>query len=452
MRDKDKTKEQLISELDRKRQKITELENEEAEGKEAEEALRRSEESFRVSGRKASNKGGGNTIHDSQSHKHRAIGRNPHIWYITAIMAACLVIYYVDSIIDLVGWPKIQWGFLYTVHDLHRLLFLIPVLYAAYIFRVRGVIVTVLILILIFLPRAMFASPYPDALLRSVIFVIIIGGIGILLSRLLDNITERKQAEETLAKAKDDLEIRVTERTAELAKANENLSREIVERKRVEDELRAISRQIVETQENERRAISHELHDQIGQSLTALGINLNIIRTQMPNKAPSSMLSHLNDSLLLVEQTAEQIRDIMSSLRPPVLDDYGLLAALLWYGEQFARRTNIKVLIEGEETVPRLAVRVENTLFRIVQEALTNVAKHAQATQVTVTIQEDDGTLRLVVIDNGIGFDPAYLPYQDAGRGLGLLIMKERVGAVGGVFRMESHPGGGTKLIVEVAR
>jgi len=146
MRDKDKTKEQIISELDRMRQKNTELENEEAEGKEAEEALRRSEESFRVSGRKASNKGGGNTIHDSQSHRHRAIGRNPHIWYITAIMAACLVIYYVDSIIDLVGWPKIQWGFLYTVHDLHRLLFLIPVLYAAYIFRMRGVIVTVLIL------------------------------------------------------------------------------------------------------------------------------------------------------------------------------------------------------------------------------------------------------------------------------------------------------------------
>lgn len=129
MRDEDRTtKEPLIAELNRMRQQNTELENEEAEGKEDEEALRRSGESFRVSGRKASNKRGGNTIYDSQSHRHRAIGRNPHIWYITAIMAACLVIYYVDSITDLVGWPKIQWGFLYTVHDLHRLLFLIPVL------------------------------------------------------------------------------------------------------------------------------------------------------------------------------------------------------------------------------------------------------------------------------------------------------------------------------------
>jgi len=482
MRDKDKIKEQLISELDRIRQKITELKKGKAECKEAEEALRRSEESFRVSGRKASNKGEGNTIHDSQSHRHRAIGRNSHIWYITAIMAACLVIYYVDSITDLVGWPKIQWGFLYTVHDLHRLLFLIPVLYAAYIFRVRGVIVTVLILIPIFLPRAMFASPYPDALLRSVIFVIIIGGIGILLSRLLDNITERKQAEETLAKAKDDLETRVTERTAELAKVNENLSREIVERKRTQEaleaahafqqsiidgvaeslmvigvnyrvklinraarefssgltdtlkplfcyqishkretpcdgmkypcpfekvresgrpvtvvheyykkngeqrffeviaspllggdgtfqgiieskrditerkraeetlqqyteRLRALTAQLAELTETERQQLAQELHDQVGQNLTALGINLNIVQTQLPEESTDLLRSRLNDSLSLVEQAAEQIRDVMSTLRPPVLDEYGLVAALHWYGEQYANSTH------GEQTL-----------------------------------------------------------------------------------------------------
>ena len=589
MRDKDKTKEQPISELDRKRQKITELENKEAEGKEAEEALRRSEESFRVSGRKASNKGGGNTIHDSQSHRHRAIGRNPHIWYITAIMAACLAIYYVDSIIDLVGWPKIQWGFLYTVHDLHRLLFLIPVLYAAYIFRVRGVIVTVLILIPIFLPRAMFASPYPDALLRSVIFVIIIGGIGILLSRLLDNITERKQAEETLAKAKDDLEIRVTERTAELAKANENLSREIVERKRTQEaleaahafqqsiidgvaepimvigvdhrvklmnraarefssgltdtlkplfcyqishqretpcdgmkhpcplekvresgrpvtvvheyyqkneeqrffeviaspllggdgtfqgiieskrditerkrveetlqqyteRLRALAAQLAELTETERQQLAQELHDQVGQNLTALGINLNIVQTQLPEESTDLLRSRVDESLSLVEQTAERIRDVMANLRPPVLDDYGLVSALRWYGEQFARRTDIAVIVEGEEPVPRLDAQVENTLFRIAQETLTNVAKHAQATQVTITVDVDNRTVRLVVADDGIGFDTAQRSALDGGHGLGLLIMNERAEAVGGVFRIESHPGGGTKLIVEVTR
>jgi len=424
----------------------------------------------------------------------------------------------------------------------------------------------------------MFVSPYPDTLLRSAIFVIIIGGVGILLSRLLDNITERKQAEhdlnervkeleclyniadiaersgitlneiyqeitnllpaswqypeitcariiindkdfrtanyaetewkqassikvhgiktgvveinylesrpeidegpflreerllidavagrlgritermlaeEALAKAKDELEIRVKERTAELAKANENLRREITERKRTEDELRALSRQLVETQENERRAISRELHDQIGQSLTALGVNLNIIRTQMSKETPALLQSRLDDSMSLVEQTTEEIRDVMANLRPPVLDDYGLVAALHWYGEQFARRTNIVITVEGEEPVPRLDTRMENTLFRIVQEALTNVAKHAQATLVTVTIEVGNGNLRLIVADDGIGFDITNLPSPDVGRGWGLLTMRERAEVVGGIFRVESRPGGGTKLIVEVAR
>jgi len=134
---------------------------------------------------------------------HRALWRNPHLWYITAIMIACSIFYYVDVIIELMGWPKPLGGILYTVHDLHRVLFFIPVLYAAYIFRLRGVIVTALISLLVFLPRAMFISPYPESLLRPIVFVILIGGVGILLSKLLDNITERKQAEEALQQSEE---------------------------------------------------------------------------------------------------------------------------------------------------------------------------------------------------------------------------------------------------------
>ncbi|GAH53336.1 unnamed protein product, partial [marine sediment metagenome] len=170
--------------------------------------------------------------------------------------------------------------------------------------------------------------------------------------------------------------------------------RDVTKRRRAEEmlqqyteRLRALAAQLAEVAETERQQLARELHDQVGQNLTALGINLSIIRTQMPKKALTSMLSRLDDSLSLVEQTAEQIRDVMSTLRPPVLDEYGLVAALHWYGEQYARRTNIEVLVEGEEPVPRLAARVENALFRIAQEALTNVAKHAQAMQVTVAIE-----------------------------------------------------------------
>ena len=226
------------------------------------------------------------------------------------------------------------------------------------------------------------------------------------------------------------------------------------------ERLRALAAQMAEVTEAERQRLARELHDQVGQNLTALGINLNIVRTQLPEEAAALVRSRLDDSLSLVEQTAARIRDVMANLRPPVLDDYGLVAALHWYEEQFARRTDIAIAVEGEEPAPRLAARVENALFRIAQEALTNVAKHAQATQVTVTVEVDSGTLRLVVADDGVGFDPsttlrtspAHLADPDGGRGWGLLTMTERAEAVGGRCRIESDPRQGTRVIVEVAR
>ena len=243
--------------------------------------------------------------------------------------------------------------------------------------------------------------------------------------------------------------------------------RDVTERKQAEaalqqyaERLRALATQLAEVAEAERQRLARELHDQVGQNLTALGINLNIVRSQLPEEAAALVRSRLDDSLSLVEQTAERIRDVMAYLRPPVLDDYGLVAALHWYGEQFARRTDIATVVEGEAPVPRLAARVENALFRIAQEALTNVAKHAQATQVTVTVEVEGGTLRLVVADDGVGFDPsttlrtspAHLAEPDGDRGWGLLTMTERAEAVGGHCRIESDPRQGTRVIVEVAR
>jgi two-component system sensor histidine kinase UhpB len=235
--------------------------------------------------------------------------------------------------------------------------------------------------------------------------------------------------------------------------------RDITERVQAEEalqqyteRLRALTAQLAEVAEAERQRLARELHDQVGQSLTALGINLNIVRSQMPEAAGDSVRSRLDDSLSLVEQTTERIRDVMADLRPPVLDDYGLVATLHWYAEQFERRTDIAIAVEGEEPVPRLAARVENALFRIAQEALTNVAKHAQATHVTVSVQLERETLRVVIADDGIGFDPAYLPEPDEGRGWGLLTMTERAEAVGGRCWVESDRGQGTQVIVEVAR
>jgi len=223
----------------------------------------------------------------------------------------------------------------------------------------------------------------------------------------------------------------------------------------VEDQrmrLQALSTRVAEAEDSERQRLARELHDQVGQNLTALGINLNIVRTQMPVEAATLVSPRLDDSLSLVEETAERIRGVMANLRPPLLDDYGLVAALHWYGAQFAMRTGIDLHVDGEEPAPRLAVPVENALFRIAQEALNNVAKHAQAVQVTVEVAVEDGIVRLVVADDGVGFDPRRAGAPDGRQGWGLLTMAERAEAIGGRCRVESCPGRGTRVTAEVGR
>lgn len=233
---------------------------------------------------------------------------------------------------------------------------------------------------------------------------------------------------------------------------------DITERRRTEAairrknaHLRALTKRLDEVEDAERRRLAQELHDRVGQSLTALGINLNIIRGQLPEDAGLASAC-MDDSLLLLDQITECIRSVMTDLRSPVLDDYGLAAALRWYGAQFSARTQIPVEVVEANPDLRLAPQVENALFRIAQEALTNVSKHAQASQVVVSVEARDDVISMVVEDDGIGFDPEHVIDADGRRGWGLLIMTERAGAVGARCRFESRCRGGAKVIVEVAR
>ena len=246
------------------------------------------------------------------------------------------------------------------------------------------------------------------------------------------------------------------------------IGRDVTKRKQIEEEkarlLEAVNRQrtelhalagrLAEVQETERQQLGRELHDQIGQNLSALGFNLNFIRTQMPETAPKAALieARLTDSLALVEQTTERFRDVLAELHPPVLDDYGLVDALEWYTERFAARVGLIVKLQGEAPNPRLSPPIENTLFRIAQEALTNIAKHAQATRVLLSLGVDEQMVRLVVADDGIGFEAAHSNETRKRQGWGLRIMAERAERIGGRCWVETRPGQGVRVVVEVKR
>jgi signal transduction histidine kinase len=254
-----------------------------------------------------------------------------------------------------------------------------------------------------------------------------------------------------------DLEKRVAARSRELSVANETLVAEIEERKKTEkaltqsrEQLRALYGQLADLEEGERRRLARELHDQVGQNLTALGINLNVVLNQLSDPSREKVAARLHDSLRIATETAGSIRDVMAALRPQVLDDYGLMAALQMEAERFAVRTGISTDVIGKEANPRASDGVETALFRIAQEALTNVSKHGKAKRVKVRLEQAKRMMRLTIEDDGVGFDPERVcPGRHSG--WGIMNMRERIQGHEGALRVVSAPGKGTRIVVEVA-
>ncbi len=217
--------------------------------------------------------------------------------------------------------------------------------------------------------------------------------------------------------------------------------------------LGTLTTRLAEAEEIERHRIAQVLHDRVGQNLTALGINLNLIRAFVEKGDTKEVQSRIDDSLDLVDGTTDRIRSVMADLRPPMLDDYGLVPTLEWYGEKFSQRSGIKLAIVAASDFPRQSPRIENTFFRIAQEALNNAAKHAEAGHVTLSLSLDDEVVRMVISDDGVGFDPSYSQEIDEEKfGWGLLTMNERAEAVGANCQIESRPGEGTRVIIEVVK
>lgn len=223
--------------------------------------------------------------------------------------------------------------------------------------------------------------------------------------------------------------------------------RDITERRRAEENLRALAMRLSQVEESERRNIHRELHDQIGACLAALKIDLDLLKKQLPPDDDKAA-RRLEQMRQMAGETIRRIRDVMADLRPPGLDDYGLLAALRSHAEDHAERMGVPVTVSGEDIKPRLLSAVETALFRIAQEALNNVAKHAQAKNVVITITMTQNLLTLSVSDDGIGFNPKNR--DSAHRHWGLDTMRERALGIGADLMIESAPGQGTRVEVRL--
>lgn len=215
--------------------------------------------------------------------------------------------------------------------------------------------------------------------------------------------------------------------------------------KKTRDQLRRLSANIMENQENERTAIARELHDELGQILTALRMDAVWLQERMRGKDEKAAARSRN-MCDLIDNTIEEVRSLAIRLRPGVLDDLGLVDALEWYTADFERRSQITCTFEYHD-IPEIHGTVATAIYRIVQEALTNVARHAQAAHVDVILSGEPDHIELEITDSGSGFDPAAL--QD-GDGLGMAGMRERAGLVGGQLAIHSAPGKGTGIICRI--
>jgi PAS domain S-box-containing protein len=262
------------------------------------------------------------------------------------------------------------------------------------------------------------------------------------------DLTERKQAEELLRRSHEQLEVRVRERTAELAHVNESLRAEMAERERVDRARAELLARLVFAQEDERRRIAREMHDQFGEQLTALGHRIGTLKGACADR------SDLRGQVEALEAVAQQLdRDVdhlVWELRPTALDDLGLQAALATHIQNWSKRARIAAELHTSGlSDDRLASQAETTLYRIAQEALTNVAKHSRAEHVGVILERRADQVVLIVEDDGVGFDPG--DAATARHGLGLSGMQERASLVGATIEIESAAGKGTTILVRMA-
>jgi PAS domain S-box-containing protein len=279
----------------------------------------------------------------------------------------------------------------------------------------------------------------------------IIGVIG-----FSNDITERKQTEEALQRAHDELEERVKQRTADLQHTVEQLQWEIKERqhteaalKESEQRLRYLTSQLLTAQEEERKRLALELHDDLGQSLMVLKMQLRAIQRKALSESSETRES-LEDPLNFINEIIERIRRLSHNLRPAIMEDLGLTAAVQHLFEEFSRQ-DIHVTMDLDDTEGLFSPEAQLNIYRICQESFNNITKYAQASQVSVSLKRRDGCVGFQIEDNGRGFDhQKVINEYITDRGLGLTAMDERARMLEGSLKIWSKEGQGTKITLIV--
>ena len=257
--------------------------------------------------------------------------------------------------------------------------------------------------------------------------------------KIVRDATDGKQADETLRNLNAKLDRRVTDRTSEIADKSRELRASL-------GQLRALAARMQSVREDERTSIAREMHDELGQALTAMKMDLVWMMPKL-RASPKSLHLKANSMLKLIDDTIRSVRRMAFELRPGMLDDLGLSAAVEWQAQEFQARTGIEFDLDLPDENIVLDNERSTAFFRIFQETLTNIARHAQATRVTVSLTHSDHELVLKVVDNGRGFENGVITEK---KSLGLLGMKERALILGGAFELLSAPGQGTSLTIRV--
>ena len=268
---------------------------------------------------------------------------------------------------------------------------------------------------------------------------------------LVADAIEHSLVEEELSRYRNKLEERVEARTADLNQANTTLQQEIVERTHAEqqltlirEQLRNLSNHLQSVREEEKTRIAREVHDELGQSLTALKMDLVCLKDELPDPQPE-LQERVQSMSGLIDSTITSVQRISSELRPQILDVMGLCEAIAWQAKEYQKRTQLHFDLNCEH-IP-LNKELTTDLFRIFQEALTNIVRHAQANRVGVSFHQQDGSLTMQIEDDGRGIPPEKIEdYQS----LGLIGIRERVLFLGGDVEFLGEPGKGTKVVVKI--